>query len=554
MFTNAGFKALAIGSSTTASNANSLTIQNLLINAPPDSSNQLLMNFPGLGVPLNVQGDLTVGPFASLVSHYGSISAGRLLLNGPATISDQSVLSAPVISLLAGSSFTLTSGTVSAGDLNLETEGAGGTVVWSALGGSVQVQNALTMGRPALQMPGARGDFTLSNAVLRMATLNLNNGIFTHYNGTNQSSAIYVPQAGDTSLAEYRLSGGVLISDQIVLGGFSSGTLVQSGGLHTNSGTITLWGFDRATSHQITGRYNLDGGTLFCGLIDLQGGQFTQSAGTNKARVITVTNNASYGLSGGSLSTSNLMIGSSDTRGFYSAFQQLGGEFAAQDRVTVGRSGNFALGAGTVSISHVVLGDGSINRQARFRGVLSAQGGTVASLGRFSFSGGDSFFSGQYQLGILDIAGGASTLGFGTPGSIVRFSDSHTETLSGGTLSIESWNGSTNGGGMHRLYVGTSAQGFDSAQLKQITFDNPGGLPPGTYPARILNTGEIVPVARPTLSFSRSAHGMVISWSGNYQLVTSTNVAGAYVPITGATSPYTVSFTDPRRFFQLRSP
>jgi hypothetical protein len=341
----------------------------------------------------------------------------------------------------------------------------------------------------------------------------------------------------------------------MVLGGYSSGTLIQSGGVHSNSGSIVLWGLDRSTTHNVFGRYNLNGGTLSSPLVDLKGGGFTQSAGTNQVRVISVTSNGSYGLSGGSLSSSNVVVSSSDTRGFYSAIEQEGGAFAIEGSLSVGRSGNFALHGGTITVSNFSIGDGSSQRQARFRAASSFQGGTVNNPGRFSLTGGDTFFSGQYQLGLLDIGAGASTLGFGAAGTVVRFVDSHLEPLSSGTLSVVGWNGWQNGRGSHQLYVGTNAQGFSSAQLKQITFDNPGGgLPAGTYPARILSTGEIIPGPRPTLSFSQSAHAMVLSWSGNYQLFTSTNVAGTFTPISGATSPYTASFTDPQRFFELRSP
>src|SRR5438105_890918 len=50
MFTNAGWKALAIGSATTANYPDSLRLTNLTIDAPPDSHNLLLLNWAGLSV------------------------------------------------------------------------------------------------------------------------------------------------------------------------------------------------------------------------------------------------------------------------------------------------------------------------------------------------------------------------------------------------------------------------------------------------------------------------------------------------------------------------
>ena len=107
--------------------------------------------------------------------------------------------------------------------------------------------------------------------------------------------------------------------------------------------------------------------------------------------------------------------------------------------------------------------------------------------------------NGQFQLGKIDVAGGLSTLGFGGP-AVVRFVDSHQDVLgSEGSLSVENWNGSTNGGGTHQFYVGMSGQGLTRAQLDRISFSNPAGLPAGTYIARILSTGEIVPAKRPSI-------------------------------------------------------
>jgi hypothetical protein len=103
------------------------------------------------------------------------------------------------------------------------------------------------------------------------------------------------------------------------------------------------------------------------------------------------------------------------------------------------------------------------------------------------------------------------------------------------------------------LFVGTTAQGLSAAQLARIRFANPAGLPTGNYSARILATGEVVPVARPMINFTRSSNGVVVSWNGNFQLLTSTNVIGPYTVISGASSPFTNAFSEPQRFFELQA-
>ena len=110
------------------------------------------------------------------------------------------------------------------------------------------------------------------------------------------------------------------------------------------------------------------------------------------------------------------------------------------------------------------------------------------------------------------------------------------------------------GGGAEQLKFGTDQSGLTPTQLAQVLFANPAGMPGGNYPATILATGEVVPGPRPTISMTHSLNNLVISWSGSYQLFTSTNVLGPYTIINGATSPHTNSFNEPHRFFVLRSP
>jgi hypothetical protein len=47
---------------------------------------------------------------------------------------------------------------------------------------------------------------------------------------------------------------------------------------------------------------------------------------------------------------------------------------------------------------------------------------------------------------------------------------------------------------------------------------------------------------------------VVLSWIGNYTLLSATDVGGPYTPVAGATSPYTNSLPGDQRFFRLRFP
>jgi hypothetical protein len=61
-----------------------------------------------------------------------------------------------------------------------------------------------------------------------------------------------------------------------------------------------------------------------------------------------------------------------------------------------------------------------------------------------------------------------------------------------------------------------------------------------------------VVVSVPTISLTRLGNSLIITYTGT--LLSSSNVQGPYVPVAGATSPYTVPSTDVQRFFRTRNP
>jgi hypothetical protein len=205
-------------------------------------------------------------------------------------------------------------------------------------------------------------------------------------------------------------------------------------------------------------------------------------------------------------------------------------------------------------------------------GVLSLQGGVISNSGIFTIRGGAFRLSGQTQeLGPLQVLGvpasvcddyyqAPGSLSLGSPwgqsseATVLRFRDSREVAWSGLALSIRYWRPSTNGFSGDHIFVGANAEGLTATQLSQLVFVDPRGWPQGSYPARMLPTGELVPGVPPPLGFVRTSDSVVLSWNGDYQLITATNVTGPYVPVTGASSPLTNTFTEPQRYFQLRLP
>ena len=107
---------------------------------------------------------------------------------------------------------------------------------------------------------------------------------------------------------------------------------------------------------------------------------------------------------------------------------------------------------------------------------------------------------------------------------VLQFADSSSLTWSNAALVIQNWSGSLYGGGSHRLLFGYSASGLTAPELADIQFHNPGGLPAGDYPARILSDGEVVPNSGQSLPLNL---GLSLSANGNAQLTLFTEILAA---------------------------
>jgi hypothetical protein len=113
--------------------------------------------------------------------------------------------------------------------------------------------------------------------------------------------------------------------------------------------------------------------------------------------------------------------------------------------------------------------------------------------------------NGSMQLdGHIDTVGTATltgdfTIRLGTAiTSNLHFANSSaTSWTAAKTLSILEWDGNYAGGGGEGIFFGNSSAGLTGGQLAQISFVNPTGVAAGTYGAKILSTGEVVPNTAP---------------------------------------------------------
>jgi len=555
-FRNANWKALAIGRNTTVSNSSSLSIKALLVEAPPYSFNQLLLNFAGLDVPLFVGSNLTVGTNGSLVSHYSALRGSNFIVGAAAAFMNGSKVSFTniFVGTNAGSGLTVSNSDLFANRLQVQSA----TVTQS--GGSNQINNLEMLPASAYTLfnGSLKGDaFELQSLGILEGAANFTQGGGSTDFGVVKLGRFSYPAGPPFGLGEILMQGGNLTTRTLDC---RNGSFTQFGGTHTNS-SLTLWGVLLHPEPNPDGYYFLSGGLLVSDVIAVIGGSFGQTGGTNYTRELSFEDAGSYHFSAGELVTSNTTI--STVSCVQGVFTQSAGNHRILNRLLLDDFVNYDLRGGTLSVSNIDISAG---------GQLVLEGGTISNTGLCTIRGGAVRVAGPEQrLGQLQVIGVLPQFvcslsqptnsmvdmlpSVGAVGvAVVRFRDSRDVPWSGTGLIIADWNPTPGDDGPDHIFVGTNSQGLTSAQLSQITFANPRGLPMGNYPAAILSTGELVPATPPPIGFATASGRLILSWGGPYQLRTATNVIGPYGIVAGASSPYTNLLSEPQRYFLLRLP
>jgi hypothetical protein len=551
---NQNWKAVAITASTPINFPDSMTVGSLAIRGAWDTMNTLVLDHVGT-TPLTVLNGLMVQDMARIVNFNSSlvVQSGTILFTNAEIIQDFGLVRATNSPMyIQNSQYHLTNGLFEAGQMWL---GWPVAASFNQYGGTAVISD-LQFGRGVFGAGGTYalygGNLSLPNGLLILG----GNGSFSSYlqaGGTNRTTTVYLEPNLFGVSPSFTLNGGLLADNDVymVADDYGGITISHNGGTHIVTNTLSVAGGNHHGTTIRDAIYRLNGGTLSARTLVLNGYQgdafFVQSNGIAQAEQIQANASSDwwnfYGtgltLAGGTLSCSNLLSGTGGN-----GIRQYGGALVVSNTLSYGA---YLFMGGTLTASNInvggtwVIGDSSGTRRITNSGTCSVGtlqiSNAVELLGRFSLVASNV---------TIDLAGSASRL---------SFANSSGQSWAGGaTLTVANWNGNPAGGGAEQLKFGTSQSGLTSVQVSQIQFVNPVGMPAGIYGALILATGEIVPRPRPALSMTRSSNGMVISWSGGYQLWSSTNLAGPYTVISGATSPYTNSFSGPRRFFYLRSP
>ena len=218
-------------------------------------------------------------------------------------------------------------------------------------------------------------------------------------------------------------------------------------------------------------------------------GPINMNANTVAARAIAVSNSITT-FSGVLTNTCGLTKTGPGTLVFSGASANTYGSTSANGNTTVS-GGTLKLGktAGITAVPNdsLILNTGGILLLGAANQIGDAVPMTLAG-GAFQTAG----FS--EQLGTLGLTAN-SQIDLGAGATVLRFAaSSGVAWTAAKTLTITNWNGSIAGGGTEQVVFDSSSSGLSAAQVSQIRFANPPGFPAGSYAAKILSSGEVVPL------------------------------------------------------------
>jgi hypothetical protein len=592
--TNYGWKAVQIGADTAQSFPESLCVDAVNISSPPNTFNTLLLNYAGSATPLTVK-SLTISSNSAV-----QMFSSALQINGPngsgAMIGGQLDQNDSVVT---GNQVNV--GYIGRGIYNFNSGYFTVSNLW--LGGGINAgvlnQNGGTNGYGITHLDG--GTYVLSNGWFAAAIyfdqwgqflqhggllssdLTMFNGTYVLAGGVHQGwTEVPAPNGFSQGMAAVVQTGGTN-SGAVEIGAYGSGSYTLSNGLCAASGlsvgpagiysqwdgNLQVGGLISVGEQQVAmysfsaGQFNLNGGEVSSSGLSLQG-FYSQSGGTNcTAGDITMNNvESSLSLSGGLLEADSLDANA----GWQGGIFLTGGTLIVTNNLAIGGIGlpNWRgfQGGGELIVSNIFLGPDAL---FACRDGIIKQSGTLTLANATLYSA-----SNCVQFGPLRLAMGGntnSTLYLVAPTSIVKFDNSSGTTWSSEpNLVIEGWSGSFYGGGSQQIIFGNDSNGLTTTQLAQIQFHNPAGLTDGTYPARILSNGEIVPSAGGPLPANMALQvqptGMQVTLHGeagrNYIIETSTDLQHwtPWTNVVNSTGTMTVTDTDstnyPARFYRAR--
>jgi hypothetical protein len=573
--TNAGYKAVDIDSATVSGYPDSLTVSNLTVSAPTNGLGTLLLNYAGTAAPLRVLNGCTIGTNGTLDNlessfEVGGTNGGDLLLDGGTFVQEGGLTLVTAPTFVRNGSFNITNANLTLGELILGS--AGGTSGnFNQNGGSIAAQridieqgfyhmtsgvlysiNGTTCtGGPFVQFGGTNyGNISLQGDYYELLSGMAQGNVLgvANENEFEQNGGLLDMQfINVTATTNYpidvvpRFYGGVIHCGTLNIG--SNGRVELRGAEFFVTNNFDLHGLDIVVGHGHIiehADFSLMGGNLHLPSMSLGAyGTFSETGGSNEIGGGLSMYGGLYWMAGGTLETTYTGVGLSAT------FAHLGGNHFIHGVLSI--TGAYNQSGGNLLCEGLYL-RGTLTMTRTYMGMPPPPAGTFTNTGLLNLGGTLSTELPDVEAGQVELATNA-TIAFsnGFPAALRFASSSAVGWTAGALLVIVNWSSS------EHLFVGNDASGLSPSQLQQVEFVNPAGFAPGIYPAQILSTGEIVPGQRPTLGAVRLPNALVLTWSGNYQLLSATNLAGPYLPVPSASSPWTNFFNAPYQFFELQS-
>ena len=168
-----------------------------------------------------------------------------------------------------------------------------------------------------------------------------------------------------------------------------------------------------------------------------------------------------------------------------------GGAGNINDSGGINGGGNVTMnGSGTLTLS----GDNGLSSSLAINSgtVQLAANNILAHSLSITFAGGRLACAGYNATVGAAMLAANSVIDLGGGNSVLQFANSSgVSWTAGATLLVTNWNGSYSGGGSEQLVTGNNINSLTAGQLAQIGFAGANGI----QPARLLPTGEVVPVS-----------------------------------------------------------
>src|SRR5437016_1120827 len=347
LITNSVWKAVAINPATPINFPDSMTVESLTIRGAWDTMTTLLLNYAGTAVPLTVLNGLTLQDMARIVNFNSGlvVQGGTFVITNATMIQDGGFVRATNAQMiLSDSEYDLTNGVFEAGSVALgypypaHFNQYGGTVVISNMGFSSYIRlssnwNGYALYGGTLDLPGGMNLVGEAGGVS-----------YFQSGGTNRTTQVTIVPDYGGSTPGFTLNGGLLADSGFeLLAGYRARIAIeQNGGSHVITNRLLIVGNSPNGYTIDPATYNLNGGTLSAGVIELDANQgdsvFVQSNATTYAGTVYahsegyyLSHNTIITLAGGTLSCSNFTT--EDGRG---SFNQSGGALVVSNLLDIG--------------------------------------------------------------------------------------------------------------------------------------------------------------------------------------------------------------------------